>query len=112
LAKAKGVLQNERGRGPLPKLWNKSSKTWSEYCQDIGHSRQVVNHWLRQWEEISGTLEAGKMAAGDGAAGLGGEKKIRREFETGTTPHPPLTRHWSNDVGRSGMRVNPSLFRG
>lgn len=33
-------------------LRNKSSevRTWSDYCKDIGYSRQVVNRWLSQWE--------------------------------------------------------------
>lgn len=36
--------------------WNKKtdgtkvpSPTWSEYCTDIGSSKQVVNRWLKQW---------------------------------------------------------------
>lgn len=34
--------------------WNNSSnkKTWSDYCIEIGSSRQVVNHWLKEWYEI------------------------------------------------------------
>lgn len=33
--------------------WNKSSnsQTWTQYCEDIGSSRQVVNRWLQQWFE-------------------------------------------------------------
>ena len=29
--------------------WNKSStlRTWSDYCEEIGTSRQVVNRWLK-----------------------------------------------------------------
>lgn len=27
-------------------------KTWSDYCEDIGSSRQVVNRWLRNWNEL------------------------------------------------------------
>jgi hypothetical protein len=32
--------------------WNESSskKTWSDYCEDIGSSRQVVNRWLQAFE--------------------------------------------------------------
>jgi N6-adenosine-specific RNA methylase IME4 len=32
--------------------WNKSSieKTWSDYCEDIGSSRQVVNRWLARYD--------------------------------------------------------------
>ncbi len=24
-------------------------KTWNQYCEEIGHSRQVVNRWLARW---------------------------------------------------------------
>jgi len=49
-------------REKLPKVgrnWNKSSnKTWSGYCQDIGSSRQVINRWLRNWEELKKRAES------------------------------------------------------
>jgi len=33
--------------------WNESSdnKTWAEYCEEIGSSKQVVNRWLKRWFE-------------------------------------------------------------
>ena len=34
--------------------WNKSStlRTWGDYCEDIGTSRQVVNRWLKDHYEF------------------------------------------------------------
>lgn len=50
--------------------WNKSSnsKTWTDYCFEIGSSRQVVNRWLNRWyspEVVAGkTPEMPKTMAG------------------------------------------------
>lgn len=42
---------SEQGGDRKSNQWNKSStdkKTWTDYCQEIGSSRQVVNRWLAQ----------------------------------------------------------------
>ena len=63
--KTKAVIYNWKGltkelatelwvaREKLSKVgrnWNNSSdKTWAQYCEDIGSSKQVVNRWIKQW---------------------------------------------------------------
>ncbi len=40
---------SEQGGDRKSNQWNKSStdkKTWTDYCQEIGSSRQAVNRWL------------------------------------------------------------------
>ena len=43
-------MLSEHGGDRKSNQWNKSSvenKTWSDYCEGVGTSRQVVNRWLK-----------------------------------------------------------------
>ena len=44
-------MLSEHGGDRKSNQWNKSSvenKTWSDYCEELGTSRQVVNRWLEK----------------------------------------------------------------
>jgi len=48
LYNAREMLSKERKRTTTG-TFVPMDKTWSEYCEEIGSSKQVVNRWLKQW---------------------------------------------------------------
>ena len=47
LKNARKILNSQGRRTDLTS--EEKFRSWTQYCEDIGSSRQVINHWLKEW---------------------------------------------------------------